>query len=339
MRFLTVLLLLVSSALGQSESQPRFTNYGWYPAPEEVTKVADKLKFYSDQIQALPVRDDTSALNYAFLCQLLDVKILPTLDQGPVGACVGFATARAADITAAADICHRREAEEWRALFSPEALYAIGRQQAGRLGTWDGSTGAWSVDGLQKLGTLHQLTYDETDLTAYSPARAKAWAAQGVPSGLLPTAKEHPFLSAGLVTTTEQAKAALQNGYPLITCSMISYPSVRDSDGFLKANGRRWAHAMCVAAYRSASTGREGFLIINSWRCSSHSNGWVTGPIWPTEDADFPQPIGSFWVSPADLQLHLSYNDTWAISGYQGFAKRELEWPEVFSQAGGTTRE
>lgn len=273
----------------------------------------------------------------------MGIKTLPTLDQGNVGACVGFATCRAAAITAAADIFHRQESEEWVADFSPEALYAIGREVAGQLGAWDGSTGAWSVEGLQKIGTLHQLEYESTSgkisLLGYDPSRAKSWAARGVPSDLKTVAGEHKFLAAAQVSTIAEAKASLQNGYPLIVCSMISYGRTRDADGFLAASGKNWAHAMCVAAYRAASTGREGFLILNSWKADSHSSGWVTGPIWPPESAEYPQPIGSFWVSPQDLLKHLTYGDTWAISGYQGFLRKQLSWEEVFSQAGGKTRD
>lgn len=348
-RLLILLLLLCGQAWGQvtsseTDSGVKTWDFGWKYQPEESQRVAEKLAFYSAQVNSLPFRDDVTSLNYAFLCKAMGAKTLPTLDQGNVGACVGFATCRAAGITAAADIFHRREQETWVADFSPEALYAIGREVAGQLGSWDGSTGAWSVEGLQKIGTLHRLVYEpagaeKVSLLLYEPARAKAWAARGVPQQLKPIAGEHRFLAAALVETVEKAKASLQNGYPLITCSMMSYGNVRDQDGFLRSSGRNWAHAMVVAAYRAANTGREGYLILNSWRAVSHDNGWVTGPIWPAEDQPYPQPIGSFWISPADLLEHLKYGDTWAISGYQGFVGKELAWEEVFSQAGGKTRD
>ena len=354
-RLLLSLLLICSTASGAepikryfttpNDKLPKVYNFGWQQDDAETARVAKTLEVYNQQVAKLPYRDDLTALVYAYLCRAMNVRILPTLDQGPIGSCVGFATTRAAGITAAADILHRKESEEWVADFSPEALYAIGRQAAGRLGSWDGSTGAWAVEGLQKIGTLHRTKYEvgasPFDLTAYEPSRARSWASQGIPETLLVVAKEHPFLSAALVDTVDKAKASLQNGYPLITCSMISYPNNRDAQGFLPATGERWAHAMCVAAYRSRAppSGREGFLILNSWAATSHDSGWVTGPIWPTIDDDFPQPIGSFWITPSDLEKHLSFGDTWAISGYEGFKVRELDWEEVFSQAGGVTRE
>lgn len=345
-RIVLILLLLCGQAWGQvtsteADSGVTVYDFGWQHEPEETERVAESLAFYAAQVNSLPYNDELTSLNYAFLARAMGVKTLPTLDQGNVGACVGFATSRAAGITAAADIFHRRESEQWVADFSPEALYAIGRQVAGQLGLWDGSTGAWSVEGLQKIGTLHQLEYGDVNLLKYDTSRAKLWAARGIPSDLLPIAGEHRFLAAALVDTVEKAKASLQNGYPLITCSMISYGRQRDADGFMRASGKNWAHAMCVAAYRTRGppSGREGFLILNSWRADSHSSGWVTGPIWPKEDAEYPQPIGSFWVTPEDLLKHLQYRDTWAISGYQGFTRKEISWEEVFSQAGGIERQ
>lgn len=346
MRAIILLLLLCGHAWGQAESAApapapaeKKYDFGWVNDPPSAARVAAQLKVYGEQVQALPWRDDITALDYVFLCKAMNVKILPSLDQGKVGSCVGFATTRAAGITAAADILHRGEPEQWLVDFSPDALYAIGRQAAGRLGAWDGSTGAWAVDGLQKIGTLHRKRYDDADLTEYNEARTREWARQGLPGSLLDLAKEHLFLSAAPVTTVEQAKASLQNGYPLIVCSMISYPNKRDELGFLPATGERWAHAMCCAAYRAASTGREGFLILNSWRAPAHNQGWVTGPIWPPDTDEYPQPLGSFWVTPQDFAKHLSFGDTWAVSGYQGFRKRDIDWTQVFSQAGGKERE
>ena len=243
-RIIILLLLLCSQAWGQVTSTStdlgsKTWDFGWEYKPAETERVAKKLAFYSAQVRALPYRDDITSLNYALLCKAMGVKTLPTLDQGNVGACVGFATCRVAAMTAAADIYHRRENEAWVADFSPEALYAIGREVSGQLGVWDGSTGAWSVEGLQRIGTLHRLEYGEgaqkISLLNYDPRRAKDWAALGVPDELKTIAGEHKFLAAAQVDTIQQAKASLQNGYPLITCSMISYGRQRDADGFLRA--------------------------------------------------------------------------------------------------------
>jgi hypothetical protein len=334
-----VLALTISSAFGQSgykkQKHPNgqvFYNFGVYIDRKHQKTMEGRMQFFQKAFEDLK-GDDENALLWTYLCQVKGISQLDTLDQGNLGSCVGFGAARTCDITAACDILHRGDAERYVA-FAPGALYAMGRDHAGRLGSWDGSTGSWMVDCLTKLGSLHAIEYDSHDLREYSVPRAKSWAAQGVPAELKEVAKEHPFSGAAKVSTAEQAKASLQNGYAILLCANSSYGSRRDSLGFLRKTGNNWAHAMACIAYRNSASGREGFLIQNSWKCNGHSSGWVTGPIWPDASSEFPQPVGSFWVTPADLETHLK-DDCWAVSGYEGFRQRELEWPEVF-HIGGT---
>jgi hypothetical protein len=60
---------------------------------------------------------------------------------------------------------------------------------------------------------------------------------------------------------------------------------------------------------------RPGVLIQNSW------GDYVKGP------TRYEQPKGSFWVD-ADVveRKMLSAGDSWALSSFQGYPKRELNW-------------
>lgn len=305
--------------------------FGWVPVKKTEANLA-KTNFYTEQLQSLvPFNDENDAYNYRFLFKALkDAKMLSSeeiesgrlnsLNQGSVGSCVGYGTTHALEVVAAANIFHRKQLrEEWKARINPDAVYALGRHD--HRGGWDGSTGDWSTDALKKYGSLHSLVYGQHDLTNTKPTDGRAWARSGVPSALLTAAGDHKALACALVKTTEEAKAALQNGYAIIICAQASYPSSRDSQGFSKLNGRRWAHCMAVSAYRGPQSGKEGFLIQNSW-----GNNWNNGPIYPED-----MPHGSFWVTPSDLMVHLRQNDSYAIAGYEGFKLRKIQWEDVFN--------
>lgn len=233
--------------------------------------------------------------------------------------CVGYSTTQALDVLSAVNVYHRPNlGQMWNVRFNPDATYGIGRQK--NLGSWDGSTGAWSIEGISNLGTLHRLKYDKFDLTNTEPPQGRVWARDGMPADLLVFATDHKVTASAQVNTTEEAKAALQNGYTIIVCAQASYESKRDQQGFSRRTGDAWAHAMAVVAYRGPASGKEGFLIWNSW-----GDDWNSGGVYPDD-----QPEGSFWVTPEDLKFHLNQGDSWAIAGYDGFKQRNITWEEVF---------
>lgn len=326
LRILLTVLLLVTTLGGARGDTP--LNFGWNPP-----KNAPQLNpVYEQQLDDLvQYNDDSDALPYRYLYQVYkDNELLTTLekdtgriasmDQGQVGSCVGWGTTRALQITASCDILLRKEPESFKVDFNPAAIYAIGRSE--NLGRWDGSTGQWSVNGLKKHGTLHRLEYGAFDLRNSTPLDGRNWSSTGLPQELLEKAKDHQVIACALVTTTEEVKASLQNGYGVILCSRVGYASTRDAQGFLRRSGS-WAHCLACIAYRGPASGKEGFLISNSW--GGPEGTWVNGPIWPDD-----MPFGCFWITPSDLMAHLKEQDSYAIAGYNGFKLRPLKWGEVF---------
>lgn len=306
-------------------------NFGWTP-PKEPPQVNE---VWQSQLQELAkYNDGEDVLLYRYLYKALEdndqltniekeTKRLESLDQGQFGHCVGAATARCIDILKACDIYIRNEPEKWVVESNHSAIYAIGRHD--NRGNYDGSTGKWQTDALKKYGTLFNLDYGGGfDLKNLDLAKGREWAARGVPEELLKYASDHKVISCALVTTIDEAIAALQNGYPINTCSNVGYNSTRGQFGELRIQGS-WAHSMAVVGYRSGKTDSapEGFLILQSW-----GNNWCNGPIWND------QPHGAFWVSVDDFRKHLRYNDTWAIAGFEGFKRRELKWDEIFDIGG-----
>lgn len=331
-------LLFVVSGFAQESTAPapppEIVNYGWVQDEPKADDLAKSVSKYSGQLKALALYNDdqSDAFNYRYLFRALrDAgQLTPTelqsgrlsaLNQQDVGSCVGYSTTQSLDVLMATDIYLRHEREDWVQRMNPDAIYGIGRLK--NLGKWDGSSGSWSVDGISKVGTLHRLLYGENsefDLRQLNPKQGRKWASTGIDKALLKYAIDHKAIACTRIETVEEAKAALQNGYPLIVCAQASYSLQRNDKGFSKRTGRAWSHAMAVIAYRSPASGAEGYLIWNSW-----GDNWNSGGYFPED-----MPHGSFWVTPTDLRFHIDQEDTWAIAGYEGFKSKSLDWSDVF---------
>lgn len=340
-----IFLLICSSAFaGEEKSTPvqipvlmgdgeSVQNFGYYANKKESDRVYQSLpKAWHDQLVRLSGKDEnTSAYNWRFLYKALqeagtlssketESGRLSALNQGNVGSCVGYSSSQSLDILMATNAYARKQLLQiWRSRVNPDAIYGITRYD--HLGGWDGSTGGWAVEGFKKYGTLHRFVYGSFDLTQPKPENGRSWAKSGLPKELIKEAIEHQLISSTRLSTTSEARAALQNGYTIIVCAQASYPNTRDKDGFSRRNGRAWSHAMAVVGYRGVDTGREGFLILNSW-----GDTWNDGGVFPPD-----MPFGSFWVTPEDLKYHIDQEDSWAFAGYNGFIRQEVDWEQVFN--------
>lgn len=229
--------------------------------------------------------------------------------------CVSMGYAGSVLTLTATEILLRGEQEEWMGICSTEDIYGGSRVIIGKgqLGNEDGSLGAWAAEYVKSYGTLVRKKYDKYDLSVYSGERAKEWGRTGVPKELLVYAKEHTVKTVSMVKTYEELRDAVYNGYPVAICSNQGFNDQRDSEGFCKPQGE-WGHCLFVSAVDDEYK-RPGVLIQNSW------GDYVKGP------TRYEQPKGSFWVD-ADVveRKMLSAGDSWALSSFQGYPKRELNW-------------
>lgn len=175
----------------------------------------------------------------------------------------------------------------------------------------DGSTGVWAAQWIKQYGVLLRSKYNNFDLASYSGERAKEWGWKGVPDDLEPIAKQHPVLNYALVTTYEEARDALSNGYPVTVCSNQGFVNKRDDEGFARPYGT-WAHCMCFVAVDDAYE-RPGLLCCNSW-----GNAWIEGP------KRHDQPDGSFWVDAEIVDRMLGMRDSYALSNFVGFEQQNM---------------
>lgn len=233
-----------------------------------------------------------------------------------IGDCVSQGYATGVDVLKCVEIDLAGESEQWVAETASEPIYAASRVEigGGRL-SGDGSVGAWAAKAVAELGTVCRQRIGSVDLTTYDGDRARRWGRRGagVPDSIEPAMREHLVRSVSLVSTYEEARDAIANGYPVPVCSTQGFQSRRDADGFARPSGS-WAHCMAFVAVDD-EFGRPGLLCVNSW-----GPGWIRGPV------RHGQPAGSFWVDADVADRMLRARDSFALSNFEGYPARNLDY-------------
>ena len=288
---------------------------GWVDDPAKVEEIMNDLPFPVFQDVWQPIKGtgkNKKTLLYDYIRKASGGKF-PKRKQ-TVGDCVAQGAAYAVDAVKSVDIVINKEFEEWVAETATEDIYAGSRVQIGkgRL-RGDGSIGAWAARYVNEYGAVPRGKYGNIDLTKYSGSKARSWGrgGVGVPKTLLPIAKKHPVLTVSKVTTYEEVRDLISNGYAVTIASSQGFSSRRDGEGFASPKGS-WAHQMSILAVDDEYK-RPGVLVQNSW------GKWNGGP------KRHDQPDGSFWVDAEEIEKRiLKKGDSWAFSGYEGFKPREL---------------
>lgn len=270
---------------------------------------------------------------------LLDylLKVHPQWKRGRqgIGSCVGWGFALGADILMAMQSALQRR--KWMGEAATEAVYGGARVEARgvKSGGWsDGANGSYAAKWLQNFGVLIRTDYSvetgnpEHDLTTYDAKREKNWGNYGCggkdDKGLLDgIARNHSVKTTSLVTSFEEASAAIRNGYPVPVCSDRGFETkqnnkgqfLRDKDGFCSPRGS-WSHCMNFCGTRDDS--RPGLLCCNSWGASN------AGPRYPETMPDAISDC-TFWVDAEVATSMLSrWKDSFALSQFDGFKLQSL---------------
>lgn len=236
------------------------------------------------------------------------------LDPGPqkIGDCVSWGWSGSVDLVACVQIATGGMPQQfnWDLRTCTEATYALSRVEYGNLdGSYsDGSVGSWAAEAVSKGGTLSRKR-----LGPYDPQRAKQWGAKGLPDDLEPEARQQLVKTVALVTTYEQARDAIANGYPVAVCSGVGYEGKRDQDGFIRRRGS-WAHCMKYVACRD--DGKPGLLQAQSWGLDHAGE--------PKGQYDIPD--NCWWVTPEDANAQLREQDSFALSQFMGYPAQTIPW-------------
>jgi hypothetical protein len=241
----------------------------------------------------------------------------PNVNQESVGCCVGCGFKHGCDVVQATAIAAGQRFE-WKAA-SVEVIYSISRIDVGRGQIrGDGSMGAWAAAGLKEVGALAPMeVIGSTDLSKFSPSRAREWGSRGVPAEVKAVAKGHPVKGAALVTSAVDVKRALQQGYPVAVCSNVGFNNrdgsvgTRDAQGFCVPRGT-WNHCMLFLAWRNGN--RPGALCLNSWGDRAHG-----GPVWPDD-----MPVAAFWIDESTVDRMVKQGDSFALADVAGFPARRV---------------
>lgn len=286
---------------------------GWVNLPFEVENILRQLPapYFADAGAHLLAGADDVFLWEA--CQRVVGGHLPAHDQDGVGCCVGEGFSSAVEYLQCVEIALGGQAERYHPI-SCEAVYALSRVEVGggRL-RGEGSTGAWAAKAVSQFGVLPRSTVGRYDLTAFDPKLARSWGDSGLPDDLEPEARKHLVRTVSLVKSFDEAKAALANGYPVTVCSNQGFSLTRDDDGFCSPRGS-WSHCMC---FIGATAGRRpGLCCLQSWGPATPG-----GPIGIGD-----HPACAFWVDADVADRMLRQGDSWALSAFDGFPARRLDW-------------
>lgn len=251
-------------------------------------------------------------------------KLLPSWDQGQIGSCVSHGTGRGAQDLLLCQIA-AGASEELPAQVCREAIYGGSRHEVGqdKLGSDDGSVGAWAAEWLTKWGVILYQQYGSLDLTGgYDIQRCKTWGQSGCPDTLEPEAKKHPVKNVTPCTSFAQAQDLIANGYPVPVCSDQGFAMQRESDGFCSPQGS-WGHCMEFRATFTAKGNKPGLVCQNSWgdylKDGNDKIELATG-----ETVQLPQ--GCFGVDGDTADSMLKQNDSFGYADASGFQAKTLNW-------------
>ena len=244
----------------------------------------------------------------------------PTWKRGAqqIGSCVGWGWALSATVLSACDIVCRGERESYGGRVLEASVYGFARvevQGKKNLGG-DGSYGAAAAKACTLFGNLHiGQSYDGKVFTESTGRLESDWGRNGVPDKYEKFAAERKVSEAVLVKDFESAAAAIQAAYPCAICSGQGF-SMTMKDGALSPMGH-WSHCMMALGVRWKP--EPALYIANSW------GDCYSGTVDKTLPVAFQRSGG--WVSASTCSLMLRGEDSFALSGYSGFAPRTLpDW-------------
>jgi hypothetical protein len=299
----------------QPRGPPSSRFFGWLDNRPARLKLTDTLP-HRTMSQALPgeVGDPGEPNVYLYKAWKEVLGSYPDYPAQQIGDCTSFGSGHAVDLLQCVDIALAKgDKSQWRET-STEAIYGLGREIAHMLGSGDGCYGVAVSKALTEFGAVPREL-----VGPYSGQRAKQWGRSGVPADIKAKAKDHLLGAATLVTTLDEADAALRNGYPFIVCSNQGFSMTRDADGVCQPQGS-WAHCMFISARRERN-GKVQYCICQSW-----------GPKTPGGPLSDDQPPFSFWADSRVVARMIAGEDSLAFSKFSGFVARPV--PARWTYAG-----
>jgi len=282
----------------QPESQREFAKF----------VVADDGPFLTYQEYLTHFKDDrgepeeTKIWEYAK--RLLGGQHVPTWRQ-LIGDCVSFGCKNVWVYRQVSEIAREYQEETLRFPFAPY-YYGMSRTAPdlgnGRLGTGDGSTGAWGA-GAMRTGTLFD---DDNNVPAYHATVAKDWGrGSGPPEWARELAKDNPVGKTAKLSSVEQVRHELINRRPVTMACMYDLemqPREYRGHHVFKRGAVVGGHQIALIEWMDDPF--PAAYLIGSWGANAHGTP-LNG-----------EPPGGAWVRAEDLEHHMrgGYSEFFAMS-------------------------
>lgn len=260
----------------------------------------------------------------------------PTCMPGPAqgrGDCVSHSAKNSALMTLACEIVAGEPDEVTGEVEGPPVISQAG-QRAGALSTeaiywWRGHGGdGWSCHHASRVlinesGMWVRKDYRpdfEFDLTNYSSRLAGKWGRISPPDEVKEFGTKHAIRQATELSSFEEVRDFLYQGYGISSCGGEGWSSKRDSNGYSRRSGS-WSHAMAIigADDRQAVRSKYGeplICILNSW------GRWNSGGR-KILNTNLEIPEGAFWAKWSDCRRRSFI----AMSGAEGWPPQKLpDW-------------
>lgn len=282
-------------------------NYGWTPNPEATAAIVASLPYptFAEAAPDLIGDEDRDAFLWQ-ACIAVTGAHLPAHKQS-IGCCTSEGSSSAVDYLQCVLIALQKRDLEFKPV-SHAVMYGLGRAAANMLGGGDGCYGGAMAQAMHESGTVSN---EDAKDSGTDDTLARQYGSRGVPAALKELAKKHIVQTVSQVKTADAMRAALQNGYPGFVCSGQGFTMKRDATGKCQPSGS-WAHCMGVIGYRAAD---KCFCILQSWGQETPSGPVANG-----------QPDCSFWIDSSVMDKMLGQNDSFVVSGYDGFPAQTIPW-------------
>lgn len=235
-----------------------------------------------------------------------------------VGSCVGHGLYNACRILMCVDIAMRGEFEKFTELFEPYG-YGRSRYHSGIRGRGEGSTGAGAAKAAMADGVLkrHGLSgWNESDDTITWDGNTDLSWSDGakIDSKYIEEGRTHLVKSVAMVTSYEQVRDAILNGYPVAGGSNQGFtmtPKIEGDKAWGRAQGQ-WSHMLSMIAVDDDPK-RPGVYIWNSWGADAHGS--------PVGGAC----AGGFWADADVITRMCRGQDYFAYGNLDGFPEQKLD--------------
>lgn len=240
------------------------------------------------------------------------------------GSCVGAGGGNAIATLAFIEVVRLSDPEQ---ALIPFWLLPYGRSRflGGMRGPGEGSNGSFFAEAMLKDGVvqanipeLPQPSPDDGMLTWGSSAEMK-WSDGGaVSSTWLDQSRKHLVKSAAKLSSADQVRDAIRNGFPVTCASMYAHrPSVTGTPAvLLGTKSGSWSHQMSIQAWWLHPSLGDIFWLQNQWGGSAHGIDPAGGP------------PGGVWIKKADMDW-ICRDEVYAFSQFAGFPATTFDWSRM----------